>query len=203
MNFACPKCRKQLSVPDEKLPASPFPVKCPQCTHPFTVDPRANPMAKAAAPAAPAGFTAGSTEEEEPDDFGEKAMIVGADSPAVRQAIGAIGLSPIHMPTAEAARDYFVREYPRVAFIVPQQLTPPPLNDFAPLLGVSPLDRRRGFFVLVADNLRTFDGNAAFLYGVNLIVASKDLAQFPVIYRDAWNYHNRLYSALNAAVGAD
>ena len=37
----------------------------------------------------------------------------------------------------------------------------------------------------VADNLRTLDGNAAFLYGVNLVVATKDLGQFPQIYRDA------------------
>jgi hypothetical protein len=55
--------------------------------------------------------------------------------------------------------------------------------------------------VLVADNLRTLDGNAAFLYGVNLVVATKDLPQFPQIYRDAHAYHERLYAQMNATTG--
>jgi hypothetical protein len=54
--------------------------------------------------------------------------------------------------------------------------------------------------VLVADNLRTLDGNAAFLYGVNLVVATKDLAQFPQIFRDAYAAHERLYASMNAVL---
>lgn len=198
MNFACPKCRKQLSVPDEKLPATQFTVKCPQCTHPITVDPKVNPAAKASAAAAPAGFGGAEEEEAIADDFGEKALIVGVDSQTVRQIAKSLGFAPVHMPTAEAARDFYVREYPSIVFLLPQQLTPPPLAEYAPLLSVSPLDRRKGFFILVAENLRTFDGNAAFLYGVNLIVAAKDLGQFTAVYRDAIAYHNRLYAAMQA-----
>ena len=61
-----------------------------------------------------------------------------------------------------------------------------------------PVDRRKSFFILIADNLRTLDGNAAFLYGVNLIVAVKDLPQFPQIYKDAHTYHERLYAAVSS-----
>lgn len=199
MNFACPKCRKQLSVPDDKVPATQFSVKCPQCTHPITVDPKVSPATVAKTAAPPAGFaTDGDGEPEVADDFGEKAMLVGIDSQTIRQVVRSLGLAPIHMPAADAARDYFVREYPSIVFLLPQQLTPPPLAEYAPLLSVSPQDRRKGFFILVAENLRTFDGNAAFLYGVNLIVAAKDLAQFPAIYRDAIGYHNRLYAAMQS-----
>jgi hypothetical protein len=69
-----------------------------------------------------------------------------------------------------------------------------------PVISVTPSDRRKSFIVLVSDNLRTLDGNAAFLYGVNLVVATKDLAQFPQIYRDAHGYHERLYSSMNAVL---
>jgi hypothetical protein len=54
----------------------------------------------------------------------------------------------------------------------------------------------------VAENLRTLDGNAAFLYGVNLVVAKKDLAQFPEIYREAQAAHERLYAGMNAVMRA-
>jgi predicted Zn finger-like uncharacterized protein len=200
MNFACPKCRKQLSVPDDKVPATQFTVKCPQCTHPITVDPKVSPAAKASVAPSPAGFAGAEPSEEYDvaDDFGEKALLVGIDSQTIRQVVKSLGLVPIHMAAPDAARDYFVREYPAIVFLLPQQLTPPPLADYAPLLSVSPMDRRKGFFILVAENLRTFDGNAAFLYGVNLIVAAKDLGSFPTIYRDAMSFHNRLYAAVNS-----
>src|SRR2546427_142553 len=64
------------------------------------------------------------------------------------------------------------------------------------------VDRRKSFFILVSENLRTLDGNAAFLYGVNLIVAQKDLGAFQQIYRDALGYHERLYSAMNSVAKA-
>ena len=54
-----------------------------------------------------------------------------------------------------------------------------------------------------AANIETpLDGNAAFLYGVNLVVATKDLPAFSQIYRDAHTYHERLYASMNAVVKA-
>ena len=69
-----------------------------------------------------------------------------------------------------------------------------------PIVSLTPNDRRKSFFILVSENLRTLDGNAAFLYGVNLIVAQKDLASFQQIYRDASAYHDRLYGAMNSVM---
>ena len=100
------------------------------------------------------------------------------------------------MATAEQARDYYLQEFPSVAILNPAQLTAPPLESMQPLISVSSVDRRRGFFILVAEGLRTLDGNAAFLYGVNLIISTRDLATFPRIYKDAHLYHERLYASM-------
>ena len=203
VRIACKTCHKPLQIDETKLPPNqPVNFACPHCKSPMTVD-RRELGAEAAPnpPQQPAGANASMSRDDddhEQHQLGEKALIVGADSPAIRQAIKAIGLNPVYFAAVDAARDYFVREYPSVVFFNPAQLTPPPLTDFGSILGVSPMDRRKGFFVLVADNLRTFDGNAAFLYGMNLIVASKDLPSFPQIYSEADQFHKRLYASMNA-----
>ena len=135
-------------------------------------------------------------------DAGVKALIVGNDSPALRQAAKLIGFMPVHMPAAQQARDYFMQEYPPVVFLNPAQTTAPPLEAMQPIVSLAPNDRRRSFFILVSENLRTLDGNAAFLYGVNLVVAAKDLPQFPQIFKDAHAYHERLYAAMTSVTKA-
>ena len=93
-----------------------------------------------------------------------------------------------------------MQEYPQVVLLNPAQLTPPPLESMAPIISLMPADRRRSFFVLTAENLRTLDGNAAFLYGVNVVVATKDLGQFSQIYKEAYTSHERLYSSLTSVL---
>jgi hypothetical protein len=188
----CPSCQKQLSIDETKLPMKEVSFPCPVCKAKVNVD-RRNLEGPAAAAAVGEG-------EDDPadDELGEKGIIVGTDSPALRAAVRSVGLTPMHFPTADAARDFYLQEYPAIVILAPAQMTPPPLADYAPLTSVSPIDRRKGFFVLVADNLRSLDGNAAFLYNVNLVVSSKDLAQFPRIHRDADLYHKKLYLSMNA-----
>ena len=195
MKITCTSCQKVLSLDETKLPMKPVLVPCPVCATKLPVDRRNLEMAAAAADtAAPI--------HEEDDGFGAKAMIVGNDSPALRQAAKLIGFMPIHMAAPAQARDYFMQEYPPVVMLNPAQITPPPLSDFAPIISLTPIDRRKAFFILFSDNLRTLDGNAAFLYGVNLVVAPKDLGAFQQIYKEAFGYHERLYAPLAAAVKA-
>ena len=111
-----------------------------------------------------------------------------------------IGFLPMHIATAQQARDYFMQEYPPVVFLNPAQTTAPPLESMQPVVSLAPNDRRKSFFILVSENLRTLDGNAAFLYGVNLVVANKDLAAFPQIYREAFSFHERLYGAFKTVM---
>jgi hypothetical protein len=202
IRITCTSCQKQLSLDETKLPPSAVSFPCPVCKTKLSVDKRQfESPTKPAAPVPPPVVRTDDDDEDDDEQIGEKALIVGVDSPALRHAAKMIGLHPAFQATPEAAREYFLREYPSVVFLNPAQLTPPPLTDYAPLLSVTPADRRRGFFILIAENLRTNDGNAAFLYGVNLIVASKDMPSFPAIYRDAELAHDRLYQAISAATG--
>lgn len=201
----CTSCQKPLSLDETKLPMREVSFPCPVCKAKVVVD-RRNLEAAAAAPAPAAEAppqqqaTGAGDEDDHANDFGEKALIVGKDDAAIRQAAKLIGYLPVHHAEARPAREYYMQEYPQVVFINPPQITPPPLDAMAAIISLTPVDRRKSFFVLVADNLRTLDGNAAFLYGVNLVVASKDLPQFPQIYRDALTVHERLYASLNAVV---
>ena len=191
IKIVCTSCQKPLSLDETKLPMKEVNFPCPACKAKLVVDRRKLEAPAAAAPSPEAG-------EDDEQAFGTKALIVGADNPALRQAAKLIGCVPVYVADAPQARDYFMQEFPPVVILNPPQITAPPLESMQAIIALNPGDRRKSFFILVSDNLRTLDGNAAFLYGVNLIVATKDLGNFQHIYRDAIGYHDRLYSAVNA-----
>lgn len=199
IKIVCTSCQKPLSLDETKLPMKEVTFPCPACKTKLTVDRR---KLEAPATPAPAPAAADSGVPADDDGFGLKALIVGTDNPALHQAAKQVGFSPLYIPAAQQARDYYLQEFPPVVMLNPGQITAPPLESMQPIVSLTPVDRRRSFFILVADNLRTLDGNAAFLYGVNLIVATKDLGSFPQIYRDAVAYHERLYGALNSVMKA-
>jgi predicted RNA-binding Zn-ribbon protein involved in translation (DUF1610 family) len=200
IKIICTSCQKPLSLDETKLPMKEVSFPCPVCKTKLTVDRRKLAGEAAAAPQAQPVEAGGEGEGEDEDEFGSKAFLVGNDNPSLRQAIKLIGFLPVYFATAEQARDRYQQEAPPVVIINPPQMTAPPLEAMQPIVSMTSGDRRKSFFILVSDNLRTLDGNAAFLYGVNLIVASKDLNNFPRIFKDAYQYHERLYSSMNAAV---
>lgn len=207
IRITCTACQKPLSIDETKLPMKEVSFPCPACKAKLTVDRRKEAGgAPADAPAAPSLQASAMGSDSTPDVEHEEgmlhsALIVGADSPALRDAARKLKCSPVYFSSVEACRDYYLREYPVVVFFNPAQLTPPPLQDMAPVTSVSPADRRKGFFILVADSLRTLDGNAAFLYGMNAVVATKDLPNIERIYRDAEHAHKKLYQAMTALRG--
>ncbi len=203
IRITCTSCQKPLSLDESKLPMREVAFPCPVCKAKLTVDRRTfeNPAAPmAAVPQAGAIHAGGPDDDDHANDFGSKALIVGVDHPAIRQAAKLIGYLPIHHAEPAKARDFFNQELPQVVFLNPPQMTAPPLEAMGPIMSIVPMERRRSFFVLIAENLRTLDGNAAFLYGVNLVVAAKDLGQFPQIFREAHAAHERLYASMNAVM---
>lgn len=186
----CTSCQKPLSIDESKLPMKEVTFPCPSCKAKLKIDRRK----LAGAPVAEAAVEAPQAEET----YEEKALLVGNDSPQLRKALQSVGRQVVHFPTSEAARDLFLAEYPGLVVFSPGNLTAPPVNDMAPMLQVTPADRRKSFYVLVSDNLRTLDGNAAFLYNVNIVVATKDLGSFPQILREASAFHDKLYANLTA-----
>jgi uncharacterized protein YbaR (Trm112 family) len=190
IRIVCTSCQKPLSLDETKLPMNEVSFPCPVCKSKLSVD-RRKLEAEGAMPVAPA-----EPPHEDDDSFAAKALLVGGDHPALRQAAKLIGFHPVHYATAAEAREFFMQEFPQVVMLYPAQMTAPPLEVMQPIVALAPADRRKAFFILFADNLRTLDGNAAFLYGVNLVVATKDLGAFPQIYRDAHTFHERLYAPL-------
>lgn len=203
IRIVCTSCQKPLSLDETKLPMKEVSFPCPACKSKLTVDRRNLGAEQAAAPAAGAASAAPTppeTHEDDEEGFGAKALLVGNDSPALRQAVKLIGFVPVYFAQAPQARDFFMQEFPAVVILNPQQMTPPPLEAMQPIISLMPADRRRSFFILVSENLRTLDGNAAFLYGVNLVVSAKDLGNFSHIYRDALAFHERLYGPMNSVL---
>lgn len=187
-----------MSIDEEKLPLREVSFPCPSCKARLTVD-RRTLASEGAAAAAAASSLAAMPDEPMDDDLRTKALIVGVETPALQKAAWTLGFQPIHFPAVVAARDFFVQEHPPVVFLSPAQLTQPPLEELQPIISVSPADRRKGFFILVAENLKTFDGTTAFLYGVNLVVASRDLGAIRRLYGEAEAHHQKMYQSFWAA----
>ena len=200
IKITCSNCNKPLSLDETKLPMKEVTFPCPVCKTKLAVD-RRN-LEGAAAPVAQPGVEGEAVEGGDEESFGLKALLVGSDHPALRQAAKLIGYATHYAPTPQQARDYYMQEFPPVVMLNPPQITPPPLESMQPIIALMPADRRKAFFILFSDSLRTLDGNAAFLYGVNLIVALKDLGSFAQIFRDAHTYHERLYASMNSVTKA-
>ncbi|MBI2212868.1 MAG: hypothetical protein HYU52_04415 [Acidobacteria bacterium] len=194
VKITCSSCAKQLQIDETKLPMKEVKFPCPHCKAPQVFD-RTKPADAAAVEPLPVSAP---VVDDDDDGYGKpKALMLGREIPAIRDAVKNMGLVPLAFASAEEARDAYYRDHPKLVVITPQQMTPPPLVDVAPLTSVSPTDRRRGFFILVADNLKTLDGNAAFLYGVNLVLATKDIGSFKKIVRDTLDFHEKLYEHFN------
>jgi hypothetical protein len=199
IRITCTNCQKPLSLDETKLPMREVAFPCPVCKTKLTVDRSALAApAEAQLPESDAPEEEHGHMEDHADELGSKALIVGRDDPALRQAAKLLGFLPVFHADPAKAREFFNQEFPHLVMLNPAQMTPPPLESMSAIISLVPVDRRKSFFVLVAENLRTLDGNAAFLYGVNLVVATKDLGQLPQIYREAHVEHERLYASVNA-----
>lgn len=188
VTITCSACQKPITFDENRLPLKEVSFPCPSCKAKVTVD-RRN------LGAAPAPEPPGATDD---DHLGPKALIVGVDDPMVREAARLLGFQPVHFPTVEACRDFYLQEHPPLVFLNPAQVTRPPLAEMSPMTTIGAVDRRQGFFILLADGVKSLDGTVAFLYSVNLVVAYKDLPMIQRIYREAEEAHRKLYAGFKA-----
>ena len=101
---------------------------------------------------------------------------------------------------AAAARERALQEPPALLAFVADAVTKPPYAPLDPLVSLPPRDRRRIFMVLVASNVKTLDGNLAFLYQVNLLLNRQHVPQAAGILYSALRSHQRLYKPFLAAL---
>src|SRR5204862_4307973 len=83
IKIVCTSCQKPLSLDETKLPMKEVSFPCPACKAKLVVDRRK--LEAPAATAAPAASQDPGVDDEQA--FGTKALIVGADNPALRQAV--------------------------------------------------------------------------------------------------------------------
>lgn len=202
---SCPHCQRVTNVDTDKLPDRPVSFQCPGCKGKVPVDPAA--LLSGEQPAAAEAEKAPVPSSGRLDELGEvppgttfpNAMVHGEDEATIAR-LGEVlephecGLTPL-----ESVLDLLSmtdEEIPTLLFLVTGPVGKPPYRRLQPLVSLSPLKRRRAFVVLVAPDVRTMDGGAAFFYNVNLLLNTADVDRAPAVLFDALDHHRRLYQML-------
>jgi len=134
--------------------------------------------------------------EVPPDTTFPSGIIVGEDESAIgeiREALAALGSQVESVASADEAREMIVNEQPELCIYVADEVPAVPHAPMAPLTGLHPGVRRRLYLMLVADNLKTFDGNTAFLHQVNMILGKQDVSRIGAALYRGLVYHRQLY----------
>ena len=202
----CPHCSKAARLDSERLPDQPAYFTCPSCKQKVPVDKREllsrqSTQATPAPAAAPATVASTAPTDRRfpklPTDAAFPAgIILGEDDAVVgevQQALAALGSEIERVSSPDTARQMIINEQPSLCIYVGSQIPAPPYTAMAPLTGLPPNFRRRLFLVLIGDNLKTLDGNSAFLYQVNMILAKEDFPQLGAALHSGIDYHERLY----------
>lgn len=192
LKIVCNSCGKSIQLDETKLPKREVRFACPYCKTILTFEPQSSANEEAVPPLV-APFSAPPMMDRGLYSHAP-ALAIGREIPEVKEALQILGFSVRYLRSFEQAREAFYQDNPQLVVMAPSQLTMPPVAELQPLTSIAMKDRRRSFFVLVAEGIRTADGNAAFLYLVNLVVAIKDMTSFPLIYRDAFQVHQKLYT---------
>lgn len=218
MRFTCSSCGKPIVVADEKVPAKPFTVSCPACKTRQTLQPptpAATPAVPAAPPAAPvaARSKAPATEELPALRDADSALLAALEreaylvelssrpDDAAVAALKSLGTDRVQrFENVEAAIQAHAETPAGILLIRFDKLSAPPVAELAPLATIPPNIRRHTFVAVEAENVRSLDGQVAFLLQVNCLLASGDAAQMPLLLRRAVLHHLRLYRHWDAAM---
>jgi hypothetical protein len=196
----------------EKIPDRPVSYKCPGCQGRIVVD----KQRLLAGGGTGEAVTDSTDDAPRPDSSPERLDLPpGATLPhgfLVVEEEGMAGpirehLEPLDcrlesLASAERARQRTLVEPPPLVVYAAGSVGKPPYDPLSPLTSLPPRERRAVFLALVASNVKTLDGNLAFLFGVDLLVNQKDLGRLPAALYEAMRYHHRLYRSYLTALEA-
>ncbi len=105
-----------------------------------------------------------------------------------------LGIEEVHhFDDLAAAGEALLESDFAVLLILLDRASAPPCEPLRPLYGL-PLDvRRRTLVALVADNVRSLDGQTAFYLQVDCLINGREIAKLPVHLQRALLFHLRLY----------
>ncbi len=210
MRVTCQHCSKVLQIPDEKAPPVPFQLTCPGCKQAFVVageSPGAVPApadSAAASAAAPAAAPDGGempalrpAERELLSSMVPEAYVVDLGQSPLRSLkpdLESLGMQEVRsFGSLEEAIEMLSDTGAGILIIRIDKASAPPCAPLEPLEKLSFAERRRTFVVLVAENVKSLDGQVAFYLQVNCLIQTRDLDRFDMMVRRALLYHLRLY----------
>lgn len=200
--LTCPGCQNRIQVDPAKAAESPVTPAAPVAPDPAAV------ASATPAPATPAPTTGGEIQFEslltmrDPDkdlfDSIYPAAAVVALGSAAPQPFEAglrhLGMKEVYhfsdLPTA--TRELLEHDF-SILVILFDRATAPPFEPLKPLYELPLSTRRDTFVVLVADNVRSLDGQTAFYLQLNCLVATQEIARFPLHVQRALLFHLRHY----------
>lgn len=213
--ISCPHCSRSLSIPAAKLPKQVSSFGCPGCKGKILVNPagelvRESPSEpnkeKPVSHVDPGSGGVASIDFEPPPGATLPSGVIIGNNPSViekiRKLVKPYGCELEVLPDAESVRERTQGSVPPLIFCVADKIGSPPAEMLAPITTMASAERRRTVVVLIAENLATLNAGVAFLYLVNVTVASSDIERVPAIVHSALDYHNRLYQSFFSALEA-
>ena len=214
MRVTCQHCGKALSISDDKAPPRPFQLTCPGCQKRFVVAADRVAADRVAAESVAAESDPPAPEMPEPAEATElpklrrvdrellstivpEAFIVDLGQSPLPSLVGdleRLGMEEIrHSTSLEEALEVLADTGAGILVIRLDKASAPPCQPLEPLEGLSYGERRQIFVVLVADNVKSLDGQVAFFLQVNCLVNSRDAPRFGALVRRALLHDLRLY----------
>lgn len=217
VTFPCPGCSGKVPIDGSKIkemqeappvaeapaPAPPAPEPPPpQAPPPERVAEadRSGPIASPAPPPQDAGTRLGDIDLLEHVELAEGATLppgfLIVDDPkaqdALEKSLASMGSELKLCESVAMARELTTMHLPPMMIYLGGKIAAPPLDLLSPITNLEPIQRRRTFLVLVADTVRTLDGNAAFFYDVDLVINTKDCDRAHLAIFSALEFDNTL-----------
>lgn len=173
INLNCPNCSKTISFDQMKYPPQILSISCPSCKNKISYDNRKKdsllPVPSDILRMMPA--------------LKDKSAIIIAENENLiknlKEGVEEIGFYVKRtFKTLEDASIFISQELPTLIIIQVENLPPPPFKSLEPIFLLNPGIRRNIFVFIIAPNVKTLDGNNAFLYQVNGLISTNDLTTF-------------------------
>lgn len=118
----------------------------------------------------------------------------GGPMPELTDQLRLVGIDEVrHFTDLQEACEEALETDVGVLLIRLDKAPPPPCEPLAPIRKLPAETRRRMFTALIAENVRSLDGQVAFYLQVNCVLGSQELDSLPVKLRRAILHHLKIY----------
>jgi phage FluMu protein Com len=207
MRVTCQHCGKVLTLRADKVPSGTFQLTCPACKKVFVVDresaaeqpeePAASPAASDADESRAGGMPKlRRADQELMSAINPTALVVNLGDPIARleKDLKTLGMEEVRQFTSfEDALEVLAESGAGILVVRMNKASAPPCEPLEPLESLGYAERRRTFVVLVADNVKTLDGQVAFFLQVNCLINARDSERFSALVCRALLHDLRLY----------